>query len=215
VQLKYETLYLLNDPLATKPIRLKECRNNKLDLEWGETVGLLKGSFSPPEPIKLCPARGGKFTDFMWSTLLHVIVVSERVVDLLTSNNLTGWKTYPVTVYDKQEQVVGGYYGLAITGKVGRPDFRRSEIIEKPPITPKGVPYKVFKGIHFENDFTDDSDISLIETTTYRVVTQKVVQAFRRAKIYNVELVPLKEAEMDVSVWEAKGLWPLKNEITT
>jgi len=209
MQPDYEKLYRLKDPLATQPIRLEP-----YDDDWlgrSEATRLLRGQLPPQLPLKLRPAMGGRFVDLIWSTFTPIKIISQHLVDLLTTYGFTGWSIYDVEVRDKEGQIKPNYHGLAITAKAGEHDLRRVQEIEKPPVVPGGPSYIDLKGMFFEDDEWDGSDFSLIGDTITHIVTEQVVQAFRRAKIRNVDFIPLTQVEIPASVYEVQGLWPLKD----
>jgi len=49
----------------------------------------------------------------------YFFLIADRVRDVFEANGLTGWKTYPVEVYDKKGAPVPGYHGISILGKCG------------------------------------------------------------------------------------------------
>jgi hypothetical protein len=67
--------------------------------------------------------------DVVWTTTAGPMIVSTRVVRVLTEHGITGWATYPVTVSDKRGDEVEGYVGLAITGRCDRVDIARSSVV--------------------------------------------------------------------------------------
>jgi hypothetical protein len=209
MQLKYEMLYLLEDPLANQPVRLEPY--NEEWLYQGVAASLLQGKLIPQKPLKLRAVMGGRFLSLLWCTFSPIIVISQQLVDLFNVNNFTGWTTYDVEVRDKDNQIKLSYYGFAITGKAGQHDLRRVEVIEKPPITPKGIPYTVLKGIHFEKDYWDGNDFCLMNNNISCIVTEKVVRAFKLSKIRNVRFIQLTQVEIDANVYKVRGLWPLRD----
>jgi hypothetical protein len=209
MQPDYEKLYRLKDPLATQPIRLEP-----YDDDWlgrSEATQLLRGQLPPQLPLKLRPAMGGRFVDLIWSTFTPIKVMSQHLVDLLTTHGFTGWSIYDVEVKDREGQIKSNYHGLAVTGKAGEHDLRRVQAVEKPPIVHGGPTYINLKGMYFESDEWDGSDFSLMGHTITCIVTERVVQAFRRAKIRNVQFIKLSQVETPASVYEVQGLWPLKD----
>lgn len=234
----YENLFEMTDPLATRPWRLdvredprwkemveeaweavrpRVAPGNRLSSkepppsviafhEW--LVKLRRGEAEADPPLRLVPAMGGHPTDVMWATTSEVLVVSQRVVNLLKAHGITGWATYAVEVRDKKGNPVPGYYGFAVTGKAGEQDLRRGEVIDKPPIVPGGKPYQVLRGIYFEDDYWDGNDFCLMGTTLTIIVTRRVVQLFKRYRIRNVEFIRLPEVEVDVHIFVIQGLWP-------
>ncbi len=217
----YCHLFKMRDPLATRPWRLtvSEDPRWKTMMEEGERgefsrwlMRLRRGEAEADPPLRLVPAMGGHPTDVMWSTVVTVVVVSQRVVDLLKEDGLTGWATYAVDVRDKKGQAVPGYYGFAVTGRAGSRDLRRGEIIDKPPIVPGGKPYQVLRGLYFEGDYWDGQDFCLMGSTLTIIVTERVVRLFKRHRIRNVEFIRLPEVEVDVEDFKIQGRWPPERE---
>jgi hypothetical protein len=134
--------------------------------------------------------------------------ISRRLLALLEEHQFTGWSTYPVQVYDRKEEQLAGYFGFAVTGRAGKRDLQRVQVLIKPNAV--GVPVEMLKGLYFEDDFWDGSDFCLMGTTSTIIVTERVVKAFKRAKIRNVRFTPLPEDETPAIVYEVQGLWPLE-----
>ena len=108
--------YRLTDPLANKPFRLNVSGySDWLTLE--QAWRLYKGSFKPSTPLKLGAYQGGQLADFLWSGLIPIFCVSSRVIESLLSTSITGWNTYPVEVFGRNNEPLVGYHGLSITGK--------------------------------------------------------------------------------------------------
>ncbi len=203
----YGKLYLLKDPLANQPIRLKSY--NEKWLYQGGAIKLLRGQLILKEPLKLRVAMGGGFKDILWCTFSPIIVISQHIVDLFSAYGFTGWSTYDVEIRDRDDRIKCGYFGFAITGEASSQDLRRADVIEKPSITPEGISYKVLKGIYFEKNVWDGKDFCLMENNISCIVTEKVVQAFRRARIRNVRFIQLAQVEIDANVYKVRGMWPV------
>lgn len=94
-----------------------------------------------------------KFADFINADCLDSeIICSDRVIDLLLDNNIKGWKTYPVEIYDMKENYVGGYNGFSVIGRCGA---------IKPSLSEVFVDYneKALLGFPLDLDTWDGSDI--------------------------------------------------------
>lgn len=196
-RLDFNRFYRLADPLATRPFRLTTAEESEW-LSSRDARDLAHGRLRLDGPLKLVASSGGQATDFLWSQLVGVVCVSSRVVELLTTNDCAGWNTYPVEVYDRQGNLLPGYYGFAVTGPECRRDTSRSDIIEKPPPAPGGRSYKVYKGLYFEEHCWDGSDFFWVVPFGGRIVTEKVYRLFRKHKVRNIELTPLLDVEIDV-----------------
>jgi hypothetical protein len=193
--LDFGELFELQDPLAKRPLRLTT--EGYSDLLTGEqAIALFKGELTLEHPLRLGGYMGGQATDFLWSGLTPLVVVSRRVVELLEQHGFTGWATYPVEVYDRKREPLPDYFGFVITGRAGKQDRSRSTIIAKPAPTPKGKPYQVYKGFYFDESQWDGSDIFLAGGLI--VVARAVQRAFKRTKVTNVRFTPLADVEIDV-----------------
>lgn len=198
----YSRFFDLADPLASRPLRLMGGKaEHYSDNVTSEQAWLLfRGYLKPAKPLKLGAYRGGQATDFLWASLVHIICVSSRVVELLTEHQITGWDTYPVEVYGRKGEPLPGYYGFAVTGPECRRDRSRSQIVDKPAPTPEGRGYRVYKGLYFDETQWDGSDLFLVRPCT--VVTERLYRLLKKARISNVRLTPLIEVEIEVKLDE-------------
>ncbi|MEN4013081.1 MAG: hypothetical protein ROW48_13680 [Bellilinea sp.] len=194
--LNYNELYRLGDPLASRPLRLSdEGYSDWLTKE--QAIELFHGRLKLDTPLRLGAYMGGQATDFLWAGLIPLVCISDRVVQLLQTNNITGWTTYPVEVYDRKGEAIPNYHGFAVTGGECRRDRSRSPIITKQAV-PGGKPFEVYKGLYFYEEEWDNNDIFLVRSPTVIVVTDKVYFLVKKFKIKNVILTPLPEVEIDV-----------------
>ncbi|MEW6179160.1 MAG: DUF1629 domain-containing protein [Chloroflexota bacterium] len=193
--LDYNKLYRLDDPLASRPLRLSDEGYSDW-LTKGQAIELFRGRLKLDTPLRLGAYRGGQATDFLWSGLTPLVCISERVSELLRMNKITGWTTYPVEVYGRRGEPLPGYHGFAVTGNECRRDRSRSQILTRQAV-PGGEPFKVYKGLYFYEEDWDGSDIFLIRNHGI-VVTQKVHNLLKKSKVTNVQLIPLVEVEIDV-----------------
>lgn len=194
----FANFFKLHDPLANRPLRL-EIGEGKYCPTSEQRTALFRGKLRETEqPLRLYAYMGGQATDFLWTGLPPLVCVSERVVRLWREHKFTGWSVYPVEVYDRKGELLPDYLGFAVTGPSIKRDRSRSEIITKPPPTPTGKSYQVYKGLYFDEKEWDGSDFFLVGGAI--VVTQPVRDACRRAKISNVRFTPLTEVEISVDL---------------
>lgn len=119
------------------------------------------------------------------------LLISQRVVDLLAAEDVSGWDTFPVEVRDKNGSGVGGYSGLVVTGRCGPIRDRLSEIINE--IMPGGI-VKRYKGWYFDLPTWDGSDIFVTEGGgVLRFVRERVRALFVRHKVRNAKLIKATE----------------------
>lgn len=106
-------------------------------------------------------------------------LVTNKVVDMLSSNGITGWKTYPVEVTTRDNVHITGFNGFTITGrcKAVKPSLIEDNIMITPPY--KNAPtYPGYKGFPLDLATWDGSDIFILEHTLYKFVTDKVKNIF-------------------------------------
>lgn len=193
------TFFELFDPLATRPFRL----TTQKESDWlpGKQTWLLhRGELELKEPLKLEACRGGSPSDFLWANFVHFACISARVAQLLTENGITGWSTYPVTIFGRKGNPVPGYSGFSVIGPMVHWDRSRSRIVDKPPPTPRGQGYQAYRGIYFDESQWDGSDFFLLQDFNFTLVTAKVARLFKRERVYNVRLTPLPEVEVDALI---------------
>jgi hypothetical protein len=194
--LDFSRFYELYDPVASRPLRLSpEGYSDWLTTD--QAIELFRGRLRLDTPSRLGAYMGDQAMDFLWSGLIPLVCMLDRVVDILRTNNITGWSTYPVEVYGRKGELLFGYYGFAVTGSECRRDRSRSQVITKQAV-PGGKPFEVYKGLYFYEEGWDGSDIFIVRKYGGTVVTDKVYKILRRAKVTNVKLIPLPEVERDV-----------------
>ncbi len=147
---------------------------------------------------------GGTVTDILWSGSVLRLCISQRVIELLEENHFTGWSTYPVEVYGRKGEPLPGYHGFAIKSYAGMQDISRSQIVTKPPFHPLGTPWTAYRGFFFDESKWDGSDIFRV-SGLFIVVTQRVKEAFKKARITNVMFEPLPEIEIDTQNYEYRN----------
>jgi hypothetical protein len=195
----FDRLFALHDPLASRPFRGRfEHHNTGFELSRGEE--------DVRRPILVRWDMGGAVPmDVVWTTSVHPLIVSSRLVDLLEENRITGWSRYPVTVLDREGDEADTYYGLVVTGRCGVIDLTRSEIELRQ--MPGGF-FPEFRGHYFDPESWDGSDFCVPfhdrkdSASTQRIVTERVIQLLKRHRVRNIRAVRLTEATFPTSIYE-------------
>lgn len=156
-----------------------ENRNIHWHLGWGEYLDDI------PFPIVFHQrdSDGKKFRDVMPMRFSPwMFLISNKFKSVLEENNISGWKDYPVEVYDKKGNPILGYSGFSITGRGGEMEGASSpkwkEICDsrqRPRYHPKQW---------------DGSDIFRINPA-YLVISKKLKDILIENKITGVEYFPL------------------------
>ncbi len=194
--LKTETIFELSDPMAVEPFRLRSRLPGDAMAESVNVELLSRGKTKLKNPIQFDASQGLKATDFLWTQLVTPVCVAERVIRILKENEISGWSTYPVEVFDQEGKPQPNFHGLAVIGAVCEADYSRSAVVTKPPPAPRGRSYDVYKGLYFDENQWDGSDLFWVGGV--RVVVDKVKRIFEQNKVENVRITPLAEREIRV-----------------
>ena len=164
-------------------------------LEWDTNCRIVKGDYTGVElPIKFTQSSGKKWTDVLNPNSVSMYVVSERFIELLAENGVTGWKNYPIIIFDKEGKEVSGYTGFSVIGKCGKIDYSQSTIIEKR-LVPEGPLGKYYKGLYIGLDKWDGSDFFLPEKNLGIIITSKAADVLKKSKFTNIRFENLTDIE--------------------
>ncbi len=166
---------------------------NASEIRWEIIRGNYKGI---DFPLVFKQESGKKLVDILGTGWCSLYLISDRMKKALEANHLTGWKTYPVKIYDKKGNEVLGYNGFSIIGRCGSIDYNKSEIIEKRYV-PNGPLCKLYKGFYIGLDKWDGSDFFMPFDTGHHIVTKKAAEVLKKHK-FNVELKNLADCEIDI-----------------
>lgn len=154
---------------------------------------LRRGELSPPVSVPYRYSGGRTIPADFISVGISCFLISDRLKKLFVDCNFKGWKTYPISLYDKSGNLINGYHGFSVTGKTGKIDYSRSKIVSKPGMF--GKPDIVKKGIYFDESIWDGNDFMF---AGHILVTGRLVEALRRTrpKVKNWEATPASEYEL-------------------
>jgi hypothetical protein len=159
------------------------------------TNDLFLGKYDGIEfPVIFKQASGTKLEDMLDTGTVCLHLISEKFKMLLEKNGLTGWKTFEIEVFDKKGIEVNSYYGFTVTGRCGKIDDSKSEIITRRAV-PNGPLAEYSKGLYVGLDTWDGSDFFCPEGTTYLIATKRAVDLIKADKITNVEFENLADIE--------------------
>jgi len=158
---------------------------------------LIRAEDLPEKPLIFDWHMGKKLTDFMPTALAPVELISDRVVAIFKSFEITGWTTYPVVVHNKDGSKIDGYNGLAITGHCGQLDDSRCIQKQFPPPSSVAPSRLSWIGYYFEEKSWDGSDIFIPEGTGIIIVTNRVKEIIRKNKLTNVDFELITEVERE------------------
>lgn len=157
---------------------------------------LIKGDYIDIDfPIIFQQTEGHKLLDILDTGYVSLFLISDRLKLILEENRLTGWKTFPIILYDKKNNQILGYHGFSVIGRCGSTNFEKSKIVEKQ-LVPSGPICKYYRGIFI--DRWDGTDFFSPEKKYHTFVTQKVAGLLKKNKITNLRLENSDEYETAV-----------------
>ena len=189
----YRRFYALGERFARGTFRVHALG----ELPGGDPLALTRGQINPKEPVCFHHDEGSRLKDHIGTTWALLHLVSDRFLGVL--DGFSGWRVYPVEVYDKDGELVPGYHGLAVNGRCGPIDDDLSPVMVLPPPVPQGeaMPHRI--GIRFWPETWDGSDVFMPEGSGWVLVRQEVRDALTAAKITGIDLYRITEIELLLS----------------
>ena len=131
---KYDNFFEIIDDSRDSALRLEF--SNHLHISREVIHELFIGEYYVEKPLVFKGYMGQKVFEWLWATS-PLFVISERIHSSFEDAGLTGWKSYPVEVYDRKGGRLPKYYGVSIIGRRVKIDYSKSKLIvdENPIIT--------------------------------------------------------------------------------
>ena len=144
-----------------------------LDMEFDNYFECIRGELTPPKDLTARWAMGRALPgDIVGTTLAVPMVISERVVKLLTDNGFTGWSAPPCLVIDKFQNV-HNYHLLSVHGRCGPIDPSKSVEFQK---TYPGRVSSAWRGLFFDPQSWDGSDLFMESgKTNFTFMTERTL----------------------------------------
>jgi hypothetical protein len=185
-----ESFYSFGSTFSSQPVSIK---NDKLN--WERYCELVIGNYNNITlPIIFKQTSGKKWTDLLTPPSVSVCIISKKFYKILEENSVTGLRTFPVCIIDKQERDINDYIGISIIGKCGKIDYSKSEVYEKQYV-PEGPMIKYYKGMRIGLDTWDGSDFFIPVGTLSIIVTERVKSLIKINKISNISLKNILDIE--------------------
>lgn len=163
-----------------------------------DAVALFSGEYLPEQPIVYKHVMGGKPKDILATTSVFPFIVSQRFISVLIEHQVTGWTTFPVTVYSKDNQWLPGYEGFAVTGRSGPIDDTKCRIEYRTSQYNPEYHYKTGIGLYFDLDTWDGSDIFNPQDTAIVIVVERVKALLERAEFKELLFTHVTDYELDI-----------------
>ncbi len=146
-------------------------------------------------PVVFKQSYGHQQRDVLDTGTAILLLISDKMKTVLEENNLTGWKTFPIHLLDKKGVEISGYHGWSITGRCGKIDYSKSEIIQKR-LVPTGPLSDFYRGTFIGLDKWDGSDFFIPDKYYGIMVTDKATAILKKAKLSNLTFINLADTEI-------------------
>lgn len=146
-----------------------------------------------PGKLRIGVYKGGRPGDIIAVGWPGLLIVSDRVLEVLQQHQFQSYATYPVEVICLQQKLPR-YHGLVALGKGGH--FLPDESgVEYGPVRPDGTRGTMgMERLAFDTTEWDGSDVFRIpEYPCLTVVTENVKKAFKKAKLTNCSFESLED----------------------
>lgn len=161
----------------------------KFDANTFMNEKIIKGDWSGLEfPLIFHQTHEGKrFRDVLDMRWPSAYLISDRMKNILEENKITGWKSYPVVIYDKKGGIIKGYNGFSIVGRSGPLDLKNQPI--EPVIDDNGhiTEYKEYVGGWFDANTWDGCDVFIQDNSLRIIITDRLHKILKKEKITAIE----------------------------
>lgn len=121
-------------------------------------------------------SSGKRMRDILDTRYHALYLISGRFKSVLEKSGITGWKSYPIALFDKKGYPVDGYNGFSITGKAGK----MQEFDQIP--TECGYSADA-DGYYFDIETWDGSDLFNTEGTRHIIASERFIKVLVENKI--------------------------------
>jgi hypothetical protein len=179
--------------------RLFTCDNNFATrcayAQWQDerTPELLMGTMEVTAPaVRWRRSRGTRIGDVVWTDFVGLVLISDDLAGQLRQRGITGWSPFPTECVNSPE--LSRYVVCQVQGRSGGVRFDRGTWIRH---EEAAGPWKsVLRGLFFDENTWDGSDIFCPAGTGFMVVTEKVVDVIRAFDTRNVGITPMTDVEI-------------------
>ncbi|MBK7911438.1 hypothetical protein [Candidatus Pollutiaquabacter sp.] len=140
-----------------------------------DTLDILRKDSPLIENNQFFIANGTKFFDIVQFDDSLNFAISKKMKNLLDSNNITGWRCFPIVIENSKEE----YFGFQNTGIAG-------------PITNlEAVNNYETEFREFDITTWDGSDIFNLDGSLFNVCTERVIDLLQKERVSNLEIAYL------------------------
>lgn len=167
-----------------------------------DPAGIARAEVKVTAPITFVREEGTETMDLVGTAYVVLFLVSDRFIRVLREGGFTGWGTFPVHLERVEGATPDGHRGLVVTGRCGPIDDELSQEAIVPPPFPGGRSSRQLRGLCFQPETWDGSDVFMPKSGGWVFVVEEVKDALEAAGMTNVEL---RRASDVHRAWRADG----------
>lgn len=155
---------------------------------------LLRGEEAIGSGFRFARVSGKSFVDLVGTTLPPLVLISNRLRDVLTSQAITGWTAVPVGIDVETSNGGNGYSLLVVSGRSGPVDDSLSErtILSAPP---DGESSAGWRGLYFDPDSWDGADMFVPINSRFICLTRRAKDVYHSIDASNCRFERLDSIE--------------------
>ena len=193
--MEVQDFFVFGDRYASSTLQASPMELGKNKEGTYDHINLIKGIYNTIDfPVLFKQDCGKKLLDILGTGWPSLYLISNKTKAILEENDLTGWKIFPIILYDKKGIEISGYHGFSVTGRCGPIDDQKAKIVDRQMIS-TGPVFKAYKGLYVGLDEWDGTDFFIPENSLFCIVTKKTANILKKDKKLNVTLENCAEFE--------------------
>lgn len=121
-------------------------------------------------------SSGKRMRDILDTRYPPLYLISDRFKNVLEESGITGWKSYPIALFDKKGNPIEGYNGFSVTGRAGK--------MQKFDQLPLECGYSADAyGCYFDTETWDGSDLFNTEGSWHIIANERFIKVLMENKI--------------------------------
>jgi hypothetical protein len=203
---EFEYFFLISSGHSPNALHVKADKSapwDKLGSEPAAINRLVLGEFKPGQVLGFTQFSGDLLTDLVTTGYSRLRLISDRLVQVLRNENISGWSSFPVIIRKKDGALVDGYQGLSISGRCGPIDNSLS-IVQDAPVESPWRGKKVAMGYYFDKTRWDGSEL-FTPNGGLLMATERVKQILEKDGATNIRFDRLTECINLTATMQMRG----------
>jgi len=180
----FANFFVVEDPGSRKFYR------GQILPEPEKNTGLLRAEYRI-DHLEIHHLEGsGEPGNLFWNMVNDPFCINQSVADAFSQDNIQGWTATPASVLTKSgDKSAENYFAVSVTGRSDAVDYLQTDIVFR---QLPGGNYPYFKGIYFDPESWDGSDIFMERpdqhghSNAFIYVTKKLVDICKKRKVKNI-----------------------------